>query len=347
MKGFTLIELLAVIVILAVIALIATPIVLSIINDTKESAVIRSAEMYVGAVENKIMQENMKLGGKLNPKECIVNTDGNVTCDGTLLEIEVNGDKPDSGLITYDRGRVTGIELSFGERKVVTNASGELVLEGTNQENNTQVCKLISGEGNEIGSKYECEVKAGTKYNFYVLSKESDGTTNLIMERNICEDGSLATEDNKCLVAYNTDGDASGVGPVTAMNYLNNATSDWNNIPNLNLTYNDEGEFFTGFAITGKARLPYHREVNAAGCVDDESLTCPLWMADYLYDAGPEYETTYQENPIDGIYAYWTLSSSAARPDYAWYVAYDGYVSSYYVNTGNLYGARPVINLKL
>ena len=47
MKGFTLVELLAVIVILAVIALIATPIVLSIINDTKESAVIRSAEMYV------------------------------------------------------------------------------------------------------------------------------------------------------------------------------------------------------------------------------------------------------------------------------------------------------------
>ena len=129
MKGFTLVELLAVIVILAVIALIATPIVLSIINDTKESAVIRSAEMYVGAVENKIMQENMKLGGKLNPKECIVGTDGNVTCDGTYLEIEVNGDKPDSGFITYDRGRVTGIELTFGDRKVITDANGELVLE--------------------------------------------------------------------------------------------------------------------------------------------------------------------------------------------------------------------------
>ena len=128
-NGFTLIELLAVIVILAIIALIATPIVLSIINDTKESAVIRSAEFYVDAVENKIMQENMKLGGKLNPKECIVNLEGNVTCDGTPLEIEVNGDKPDSGSITFDRGRVTGITLTFGERKVVTNSNGELVLE--------------------------------------------------------------------------------------------------------------------------------------------------------------------------------------------------------------------------
>ena len=37
-KGFTLIELLAVIVVLAVIALIATPIVLSLVNKAKEGA---------------------------------------------------------------------------------------------------------------------------------------------------------------------------------------------------------------------------------------------------------------------------------------------------------------------
>ena len=37
-KGFTLIELLAVIVILAVIALIATPIILNMINDAKKRA---------------------------------------------------------------------------------------------------------------------------------------------------------------------------------------------------------------------------------------------------------------------------------------------------------------------
>ena len=52
-KGFTLIELLAVIVILAIIALIATPIVLNIIKDSRESAGLRSAEMYLDAVEHK------------------------------------------------------------------------------------------------------------------------------------------------------------------------------------------------------------------------------------------------------------------------------------------------------
>lgn len=44
-KGFTLIELLAVIVILAIIALIATPIVLGIINDARTQAQARTTEL--------------------------------------------------------------------------------------------------------------------------------------------------------------------------------------------------------------------------------------------------------------------------------------------------------------
>ena len=57
-NGFTLIELLAVIVILAIIALIATPIVLDIINDTKKNAqkatvnnIIHAAELYYSKVQ--------------------------------------------------------------------------------------------------------------------------------------------------------------------------------------------------------------------------------------------------------------------------------------------------------
>ena len=57
-KGFTLIELLAVIVILAIIALIATPIVLSIINDSKESATLRSAQFYLDGVEKQRTTSN-------------------------------------------------------------------------------------------------------------------------------------------------------------------------------------------------------------------------------------------------------------------------------------------------
>ena len=50
-KGFTLIELLAVIVILAIIALIATPIILGIINDARQSARERTAELVAKEVQ--------------------------------------------------------------------------------------------------------------------------------------------------------------------------------------------------------------------------------------------------------------------------------------------------------
>ena len=50
-KGFTLIELLAVIVILAIIALIATPIVLGIIEDSRESSEINSAQFMIDGVQ--------------------------------------------------------------------------------------------------------------------------------------------------------------------------------------------------------------------------------------------------------------------------------------------------------
>ena len=60
-KGFTLIELLAVIVILAIIALIATPIILGIINDTRGEARKRSAEAVRHAVETAYLTSAMKV----------------------------------------------------------------------------------------------------------------------------------------------------------------------------------------------------------------------------------------------------------------------------------------------
>lgn len=53
-KGFTLIELLAVIVILAVIALIVTPMIMSTINSAREGAAKSSAYEYIHAVETRL-----------------------------------------------------------------------------------------------------------------------------------------------------------------------------------------------------------------------------------------------------------------------------------------------------
>ena len=128
-KGFTLVELLAVIVILAIIALIATPIVLSIVNDTKRSATIQSAEFYLDATMNAIMKENLKVNGEFNPSVCSVNEDGNINCDGddNTLVVDIDGEKPSGGEITFDNGNVTGAMLEFSGGTVSLNANNQFV----------------------------------------------------------------------------------------------------------------------------------------------------------------------------------------------------------------------------
>ena len=94
-KGFTLIELLAVIVILAVIALITTPIVLGIINDAKEASNLRSVEAYAKAVEYGVIQYEYKNNGELPTKYCqiapyVSYTNTEVLCDVTISDDVAN-----------------------------------------------------------------------------------------------------------------------------------------------------------------------------------------------------------------------------------------------------------------
>ena len=94
-KGFTLIELLAVIVILAIIALIATPIILGIIDDARIGSIEASANGYVDAVEYNSARV------ALNGEEVL---DG--TYDVSKLEIDLDGEKPSSGTVLMENGIV-------------------------------------------------------------------------------------------------------------------------------------------------------------------------------------------------------------------------------------------------
>ena len=64
-KGFTLVELLAVIVILALIALIATPIILNVINNAKKEAAKDSFYGYMDAIEKAIVLDAFENESKL------------------------------------------------------------------------------------------------------------------------------------------------------------------------------------------------------------------------------------------------------------------------------------------
>lgn len=98
-KGFTLIELLAVIVILAIIALIATPIVIGVINKARENSVVNSAYGVVDAA-------------KLYYTESLLSS--TQVSSGDVSSLNVSGTKPSAGTwsITTD-GQVTISGVKF------------------------------------------------------------------------------------------------------------------------------------------------------------------------------------------------------------------------------------------
>ena len=121
-KGFTLIELLAVIVVLAIIALIATPIVMNTIKKSQKGAAERSADNYIDAVETTVATK--RLDGDILEGTYTINDKGNLEGNGLTepLEIEMNGNKPSGGTITIKDGQVTtDTTMTIGDYDVAYN----------------------------------------------------------------------------------------------------------------------------------------------------------------------------------------------------------------------------------
>lgn len=124
-KGFTLIELLAVIVILAIIALIATPIILNMINDAKKSAAKDSAYGYIDAVDKYIALA--QLGTEISTEYDVkkIPASGTVCsksgdawtgdkCADFVAAVKVKGSQPDNGSsFTIANGAVSSATLVF------------------------------------------------------------------------------------------------------------------------------------------------------------------------------------------------------------------------------------------
>ena len=113
-KGFTLKELLAVIVILAIIALIATPIILGIINDARNSAKQRTAELIAKETELAYTSYLFKNNGTGEPSDfCKYMTNDYFDMDSAKLEgsctsseVKVKGDNGVEYTVKYEGGTV-------------------------------------------------------------------------------------------------------------------------------------------------------------------------------------------------------------------------------------------------
>ena len=108
-KGFTLTELLAVIIILAVIALIATPIVLNVIDSARKSA-------------NKDSAYGLLDSSKLYYMESLL--DESKSLNGNLIDkINVSGRKPDSGTVYINNSGETALAVVYDKICYIKNYS--------------------------------------------------------------------------------------------------------------------------------------------------------------------------------------------------------------------------------
>ena len=175
-KGFTLIELLAVIVILAIIALIATPIILGIINDSKKQSEDRSAELYLDAAKKAIARYQTSYPDKdfSNISECSIDAN-KITCGAYEIPVEMSGQAPTSGTIKLSNGNVTnGTRIVYGEDKTYNYINGRLVL-AEPQGSTDSSCFIYLSEEISMGSNTTIDVQKcvePTKQFFGMMSGE-------------------------------------------------------------------------------------------------------------------------------------------------------------------------------
>ena len=173
-KGFTLIELLAVIVILAIIALIATPIILGIINDAREESNERSVELYASAVRNGIAAYQLREGKEVLPGTYNKDNklpfepeyDGKVDCESIIISAD--------GKVSLDKCTVNG-----GTKKYSY---------GIEENSTEKVCSIDKQDESKYskGDVVTCNI-GETPDKFYVIADaELTATTiQMLTEKNI------------------------------------------------------------------------------------------------------------------------------------------------------------------
>ena len=122
-KGFTLIELLAVIIILAIVALIATPIILNVISDARISAGRSEASMIYSGINNYCATADMQnqLTGEVN-----ICADG-VTTEEVSQMVNLGNAKVTE--VSYSNGKITNLVIESNSHKFTLCGDGSFAMD--------------------------------------------------------------------------------------------------------------------------------------------------------------------------------------------------------------------------
>ena len=293
-KAFTLVELLAVIVILSTLILIVMSKMTSLTNQKTDDVDDVTFNLLTKAAKIYLDDNSFNYPIRQGSTYCV---SLKTLTDNDYLEAPIKSFKTSTDItnqktikVKYDNG------YSYS---LVDNGACEEII---------PICKAVEDattpnkppyEEYTPGDAYDCEVKAGNWYRFYILSVEGNNV-NLIAQQNITSTGEFTSESQDNDEWYKTELVESEdlehkYGPQTAYNYLKEATKNWNNIPLIkSFTHYDEGNqsnseygyqsIITGFdSTTGdyittiipyssdygnpityknmRARLPYYNEI--------------------------------------------------------------------------------------
>ena len=381
--GFTLIELLAVIVVLAIIALIATPIVMNTINNAKKGAAERSGENYIKQVEVAIATKRLDEGtSNLSSLdgEYTINDEGNLEGSNLTepLVIETSGNRPTSGTIIVKDGEVqANSTMTIGDYSI-TYSDGKCA--ATKNDSNSdsepeQVTKTYTnGEvvyfNVDSGTKCtssEAVSTTGTKsgcMKFYAFNDDGGSTVNLLLDHNTTatvawnSSGSNASGPSEVLTQLKTD-TSSWVGTITPSNYTMDQSAQ-NSKANYTIDYSSyKARLITAqeiATITGNTSWDEKTAISiyyldskttsaSTTCTEGNTTGCSYgWLYDRTYTSCTTYGCLNNADSAMTVYGYWTASSRASHSNFAWYVIYNDRVSGSYVDFGT-YGVRPVITV--
>ena len=315
-KGFTLIELLAVIVILAIIALIATPIILGIINDAREESNERSVELYASAVRNGIAAYQLREGKEVLPGTYNETNklpfepeyDGKVDCENVIIS--------ETGKVSLDKCTVNGgtKEYSYGieEESAVAKA-----------------CTIERQDESKysVGDVVTCELSESID-KFYVI-EEAELTATTIQ---------MLTEKNIHTTTYRQSDSAGTVAFSSGSYWVGEAIYPADVYNNNSLLYPIIEEYvsYLNTKLTGAiGSLLTYSQAKTLGC-DNSVGNCsanninggpatnpaPTWV----------YSTSYWTGSADDTVSVWIVNSTG------------GFGSGDYAS-GVAYGVRPVITI--
>ena len=317
-KGFTLVELLAVIVILALIALIATPIILNVINDAKKQAAKDSAYGYMDAVEKYIVSSELE-DKSIKDRTYSVEELNN-------MGVSVKGSTPDNGNIEIKEGAVKNYNLGI-DGYYITKDEVKKVSTTKKIENGTEI--YYNPETGKECKSSEAVSTTGTNsgcMKWYVFNdKEGNATVNVILDHN-----------TTARVAWNSTGNNSEMKEVA--DALKKDTRTWKNTARL-ITANEIAKITekTGFDASKKNQdwfcLDTNQPDTTSYCAKAQGKSKYAWLFDYTYEC-----TNYGCNTSDlSTWGYWTSTSS-------WHVSRFGHLSNTNANYADS-GVRPVITI--